>query len=217
MTDASPPSLSDLSRRLIALAETPPFRFRDTPRAQARAYLQNRARIAGYDRDEIAAAEAALGLNLPQALAEFYRLMGRARAGLFAGSDLAPIEALADLTAELPHFVQAGGPPIPKTYICFMTHQGYVAYAMPGTPPGAPRAPDAPVFALIEGEAAPRQAAASLAAYLDAEVRLMEEVHEMQRANGGYYLTLAEGRVRETHPALNDRPRPLDTEDAFLD
>lgn len=213
-------AFADLRDRLIALVDNPPYRFRDTLRAAAIAHSARRSSFFGVADAKIDAAEREMGIKFPGTLRTYFQRMGTEAGDLFRGSDRARLTDLLAFRLEANALVQAcGADPLPETAIVFLFHQGYsfsyqlgVAYGAADTAPD-----DGPVFTYVEGDPAPRQAAPSLMAFLEAEVEQHEEVSRMFHEQGGYYLTISNGQVREQYPALSARPRPLDTADQFVD
>jgi len=205
--------IDGVERRLRHLSDQRPFRFRATRSEDALRYIAQLGRLEGCLLTDVLAAERAMGVLLPRVLVRYFTRLGTARAGLFVGSDVAVPRNLVNFKVAADRIAARGGQePLPRSAVVLLIHQGYSAVFIHGAPQGVSRPMDAPVFNLVEGEA-PRQIAPSLEAWFDKELSLMEEVNGMQRAQGGYFVTLRDGRVTETHPALNARPRPLDTED----
>ncbi len=209
--------IEGLTVRLQDLAARRPFVFHETRRADAEAFLDGMTSFEGCLMSDLARAKRALGFSPPEMLVWFYLRMGRRRGHFFRGSDVASVLQLAGITAEIRAFAREAGTDLPETAVGFMIHQGYAGTYTLGVPSGQLRERDAPVYTILRGEAAPRETAPSLEAFFDAEVKLMEELTVMQRDQGGYYLTVGPAGVREVHPALSERPRPLDVGDRFLD
>ena len=209
-----------VKRRMIAMAENPPYRFRDTWRDVAAQYQKRRSTFAGTSPKGIEAAEAELGLCLSRRLFTYFEEMGEVAGDLFIGSDLAHVSALGEYHLEAEEIVaNLDAAPLPAEALVFLIHQGYqVAYQL-GTPidAGRVRTEDCPVYTFNEGDSAPRLAAPSFKAFVEAEVAMHEEVYRNYFKLGGYYLKVHAGQFQENHPTLNERPRPLDTGDQFLD
>ena len=85
---------------------------------------------------------------------------------------------------------------LPADAVVFLTHQGYQFTFI--QPHGGF---DSPVLNYVETESAPKQIADSFAAFLDAELRLMEENHRRSHENGGYYITVRDRSVSFLYPA----------------
>ncbi len=210
--------LDQICTRLQTVAEARPFRFRDTSRDAARAHLIRRTTFRGCKLTSTLQAEDRLQARLPKALTHFYTRLGEARGEFLMGSDVAWIFALAAFGAEADKlFRESGGAGLPERAITFLFHQGYTAHFVIGSPIGEPRIDDAPVLAVTEGSPEIRQVAPSLLAYFEASLRELEELNEIQLRQGGYYLTLRDGRATQSFPALASGERPVDTEDVFVD
>ena len=76
---------------------------------------------------------------------------------------------------------------------------------------------DSPVFRYVEGRKAFEPCAAGFADYIGAEIDLQEDVHRSLHRRGGYYVTIRDGTISESHPALGEGERPLDHPDRFAD
>ncbi|MCA1620854.1 MAG: SMI1/KNR4 family protein [Acidobacteria bacterium] len=205
--------ITQIRGRLLLLAVSPPFRFVNTYRDEADDYLRRMTEFVGFDEDEVAAANHAVG-PFPGVYEEFLRQMGHARGALFAGSEIEPYRLLLyrHMAEEMmsncgvERFLDADS-------VVFMTHQGY-SFCYFQSPSAS--AFDAPVFQYVECEPAPKQIAPGFAEFLDAEVRLMEENDRMTRESGGYFITVSGGFERRLYPALDEGRRPLDCEDELL-
>lgn len=196
------------------LRENRPFRFLDTTRADAERYLATKARFAGVGAQEIAAAEAALGVTFTDAMRGFFRAFGLAHGQFFTGSDLARIGELARFRQVTEATLAAVEAPValPRAAVVFMMHQGYVFYWQAGE-----GGPDAPVRVLTDGPPWEATESAGLLPMIEAQVSQMEALYRMQIEMGGYWLTVREREIREIHPALSERPRPMEIGDRFLD
>jgi hypothetical protein len=198
--------------RLLLLAVSPPFRFVNTRRDEADDYLRRMTEFVGFDEDEMAAANHAMG-PFPLVYEEFLRQMGHARGALFAGSEIEPRRLL--LYRHMAEEIMSNcgvGRFLDADSVVFMTHQGYsFCYFQAAAP-----AFDAPVFQYVECEDAPKQIAPGFAEFLDAEVGLMEENDRMTRESGGYFITVSGGFERRLYPALDEGRRPLDCDDELL-
>ena len=126
--------------------------------------------------------------------------MGKSRGHLFCGSDVAQpsqFEEFRQFGQELMHETSPSLT-LPNDAIVFLTHQGYnFTYIQPcgGF--------DCAVMNYMETEEAPKQIAESFVAFLDAELRLMEDNHRKSHETGGYYLTVhGKGGTSCEFPAL---------------
>ena len=78
-------------RRLVALAETPEYVFRDTPRHLIEQHQRRLTTFVGYPEAEVAAAEASLGVRFPAVFREYLLAMAKSPGDLFRGSRMAGI------------------------------------------------------------------------------------------------------------------------------
>ena len=195
-------------RRLVTLAETPAYVFRDTPRHLIERHHQRLTSFVGYSEAEVAAAETRLGVRFPDVFREYLREMAKSPGDLFRGSDLASIAEFEQFRADALELMAETDPTLtlPPEAVVFLSHQGYrfeYLLAVGGF--------DGPLLQWIEREREPRQVAAGFADLVDAELRLMESVNSRFREQGGYYLTLyPDGGSSQSHPALASGERPLD-------
>jgi hypothetical protein len=202
-----------IRERLVRLAAERPFRFTETRRVEAEAYLRRMNDFAGFDEDEVAAANHSMG-PFPRVYEEFLRQMGHARGALFAGSDVEPRDLFRHRHVAEEIMSGCGVERfLDEDSVVFMTHQGY-SFCYFQAPSAS--AFDAPVFQYVECEDAPRQVADGFAELLDAEVTLMEENDRATRESGGYLVTVAGGLERRLYPALDEGRRPLDSDDDLL-
>jgi hypothetical protein len=205
-------TMADLARRLVAMVENRPFRFRETRRSDAEAYLRARKEFSGYAEAEIALAEQARGCAFPGTFRAYLSRMGRARGDLFRGSDVTDLERLEEsrrVAIEL--LASSGADPdvLSPDAVVLLVHQGYTFVCIVGSEV------DAPVYQYSEGASAATRVADSFLAFLDAEVQAMERLWKAQRESGGYWVTTNGTYVTETHPARASGERPLDSSDRF--
>lgn len=195
-------------RRLVALAETPEYAFRDTPRHMIEQHYRRLTTFVGYSEPEVAAAESSLGVSFPVVFREYLRGMANSPGDLFRGSHLAGIAEFPQFRADALELLAETDPQLslPPEAVVFLSHQGYTfVYLL------AAGGFDGPPMQWTETERQPRQVAATLADMVDAELRLMESNNAASREQGGYYLTLhPEGGSSQSHPALASGERPLD-------
>ena len=192
--------IEDVKRRLLALAEDPPFRFKQTSRTAAQWYMRRMTTFEGCPPAEIAAAEASLGVQFTDVFRAYLRHMGNARGHLFCGSDIARPSQFAEFRQfgqELMHETSQSLE-LPPDAVVFLTHQGYQFTFV--QPHGGS---DCPVLNYTETRSAPMQIAETFAAFLDAELRLMEENHRRSHETGGHYITVrGDGSTSLLFPAL---------------
>lgn len=206
------PIIAGWKRRLTALAEDPPYVYRDTPRHLIERHHRRLTTFVGYTEAEVAEAEARLGLRFPAVFREFLRQMARSPGDLFRGGDLAGIAEFEQFRADALELLAETDPtlPLPADAVVFLSHQGYTfVYVL------AVGGFDGPPMQWTEGERGPRQVAATFADMVDAELRLMESNHRAYLGQGGYFLTLhPEGGATQSHPALAGGERPLGQQSA---
>jgi SMI1 / KNR4 family (SUKH-1) len=197
----------DVRKRLTAMADDPPFRFMHTPERDAEAYRQRMKTFVGYSEQEVARAEQRLGVVFPTVYRNFLLLMGRHRGELLVGSDVAGLEDFDEFRANAIELMSESGAaePLPPNAVVFLFHQGYsFAYII------ADGMFDSAVHHYTEGDPKASVIAPGFATFLDAELRLAEQVHRQSHEQGGYYLTVDGASVTRTYPALNSGDRPLE-------
>jgi hypothetical protein len=201
--------IADWKRRLVAMAEDPPYVFRDTPRELIEQHQRRLTSFVGYSEAEVAALEDQLGVRLPALFRAYLLEMGKSRGDLFRGSDVAGIRDFERFRAEALALMAETDPglTLPRDAIVLLFNQGYMFVYL-----RAAGGFDCPVLHYMEAEREPRELAATLADMVDAELRQAESHQAMARAQGGYYLTLhPDGGATECHPALSSGDRPLDS------
>jgi hypothetical protein len=200
--------IADWKRRLIAMAEDPPYVFHDTPQELIAAHHRRLTTFVGYSEEEVAGAEGQLGVRFPVVFRAYLREMGRSPGDLFRGSDLADIAGFDRLRdAALALMAETDpGLTLPPDAVVFLFHQGYAFLYL-----RAAGGFDSPVWQYAETESEPEEAAPSFADMVGAELRLMESNQATARERGGYYVTLyPDGGAAQSYPALNSGDRPLD-------
>ncbi len=204
----------DAYLRLAAMADDPPYRFVRTSRRDAEVHRRLKKTFAGCPAVEVAAAERDLGVSFPAVFRAYLAVLGVARGDLFAGSDVAGPSQFSGFKTEAEDILRASDVDrgLPDRATVFLIHQGY-SFDFIIADGGF----DSPVFRYVEGERAWKQCAEGFAAYVEAEIRLAEEVHRTSHAQGGYYVTISGGRVSQTYPAMASGERPLDHPDSFTD
>src|SRR5688572_10147050 len=158
--------IEDVKRRLLALANDPPFRFKQTSRTAAQWYMRRMTTFEGCPQAEIAAIETNLGVEFTEMFRAYLRHMGKARGHLFCGSDIAQpslFEEFRRFGQELMHETSQSLE-LPADAVVFLTHQGY-QFTFVQLRGGF----DCPVLNYMETESAPKQIAESFASFLDAE------------------------------------------------
>jgi hypothetical protein len=198
--------IDDVKRRLLKLANDPPFRFKRTSRTAARWYMNRMSTFEGCSQQEIAAAEARLGSKFTDVFRAYLRQMGKARGHLFGGSNIAKPSQFDEFREFGQELMHETSPllALPADAIVFLSHQGYQFTFI--RPQGDF---DCPVLNYMETEESSKQIAESFAAFLDAEVRLMEANHRKSHEIGGHYITVdGGGGTSFEYPALISGDRP---------
>ena len=205
--------INDIAERLWRLREERPFRFLETTREDAWAYLARRGSCMGMLGRDVNMLKK-LNTKFPRVFVAYLRRMGRERAGLFIGSDAEPYY-MHEYKQQAIEALRAGGVKqfLGRHSVVFLLHQGYSFLYFEG---GNPSQFDSPIYQYIEGEPEPKRIAAGFAELLDAEVRLMEENNRAERAAGGYFITVKGGFVRRVYPAQGQGKLPLEMEDQFI-
>lgn len=197
--------IEDVKRRLLALADDPPFRFKQTSRTAAQWYMRQMTTFEGCSQAEITTVEASLGVQFTDVFRAYLRHMGKARGQLFCGSDIAqPFQFVEfrQFAQELMHETSQSLV-LPLNAVVFLTHQGY-QFTFIQSHGGF----DSPVLNYMETESTPKQIADSFAAFLDAELRSMEENHRKSHETGGHYITVrGDGGTSFLFPALTSGDR----------
>ena len=202
------PIIEDWKRRLVAMADHPPYVFRDTHRSLIDEHHRRLTTFTGFPRAEVGEVESRLGVRFPAVFREFLLQMAKSPGALFAGSDLAGLQDLDRFQADALELLRETDPSLslPPAAVVFLIHQGYAflyVLAVGGF--------DGPPMQWTEMAPEPRPVAATFAEMVDAELRLMEDNDRKFRDQGGYWLTLLPGGgATQSHPALASGERPLD-------
>ena len=203
--------VADWKRRLIALADNPPYVFRDTPDHLIEQHYRRLTTFVGYSDAEISEAEARLRVQFPVVFRTYLREMGKSPGDLFCGSELAGLADFEQFRRDAMELLAETDPALtlPAEAVVFLFHQGYTfMYVL------AEGGFDSPPMHWTETEREPREVAPTFAEMLDAELQLMESNNRASHEQGGYYLTLyPEGGSRQSYPALASGERPLDKEE----
>lgn len=196
--------IADWKRRLIAMAENPPYVFRDTPQHLIDAHRRQLTSFVGFSESAIGDTEARLGVRFPLVFRTYLGAMAESPGDLFRGSDLPAIEQFdefkadaLDLMAETDRALT-----LPPEAIVYLFHQGYTfSYVL------ATGGFDGPAMQWTEAEPEPRQVAETFAEMVGAELCAMERNHATAHEEGGYYMTLyPDGGTSMEFPEAWDRP-----------
>jgi hypothetical protein len=80
--------IGEWKRRLTAMADNPPYIFRDTPPHLIEQHHRRLTTFVGYPEPEVAGAEARLGIRFPAVFRAYLLEMARSPGDLFRGSNL---------------------------------------------------------------------------------------------------------------------------------
>lgn len=200
--------IADVEKRLVRMADDPPFRFVETPPEEAEAYLRRMTTFVGFSEEEVLGAERALGgVCFPAVFRAYLRRMGRARGDLFYGSDLAGLDGFEPFRATAEDLLRSSSVPesLPKDAVVFLFRQGTTCLYLL-----ARGGFDGPVHRYTDGDACVSIASGSFAGLLEAELGLMESNHRAFHERGGYYLRIRDGATNQILPTENSKERPLD-------
>jgi hypothetical protein len=200
--------------RLRHMAEQRPFRFVETKRALAEAYIAQQTQFIGYREDEIRILEDQLSVTFPHVFRAYLRMFGHARGTLFVGSDAEPTSFTIYRTwaTELVAESDAHSAFLTSDAVIFLFHQGYSFCYFHASEEDNPR-----IYSYTEGDADPKGGNGTFVDFLESELALKEKVHRDQLEAGGYFVQVAERSVRMTHPARAENIRPLDFSDRYVD
>jgi hypothetical protein len=223
--------ISEVQRRLTALADDPPYRFVRTPEKLAEAYQQRLKTFVGYSEPEVAQAELKMGVRFPTVFRTYLLSMGKSSGDLFQGSSVAGIEdfeqyrtrasKVLDYSAdhlscsvnwrasleERHHYKSqfAALLTLPDNAIVF-AHNDWCQFCYFV----ADGSFDSPVYGYTECDPAPSLVAPGFAAFLKEELDGKEEYHRKLHERGGYDITI-DGKVRrKIYPAMTSGNRPLE-------
>ena len=213
--------LDDFERRMIALIDDRPFRFRRTRRRDAEAWLQKQRTFRGFVKAELDAIEASLGIRLPAFYRAFAERFGAEGGPLTCGTRFVPPGELVEERAWAVELIEAAincglSPPgtpteLPDDAIVFESHQGYMFFFF-----RAGDDDDPPVWGRVEGDAAPGVAAASLSTHYAQRLEQAEELERNRQQKGGYWVEVhPDGTTSTTYSSHALGRRPTDVGDNF--
>lgn len=199
--------IEDWKRRLVAMADAPPYVFKDTPEHLIERHYSRLTGFDGYSEAEIASVESELGLEFPEFFRCFLLQMGKAPGEMFCGSDFAGLSKLGEFREEAAELMASTGSTLglPSEAVVFLFHQGYAFNFFIGG-----SRPDTPVSVWCEGDIEPAEVCPSFEQFLEDHLRVMEEGHQQLIETGGYYLTLYPQGGKRERPARSRGRRPLD-------
>jgi len=195
-------------RRLVAMAQNPPYVFCDTPQHLIWRFQQRKTTFAGYSEQDVAEAEVELGVEFPMLFRTFLRKMAKAPGALFGGFDLAGIKDFKGFHADALALLAETDPglSLPAKAVVFQFLQGYTFSFILAT-----GGFDGPVMGWMETEKTPAQLAPTFEKMVEAHLRLMESNDRDTRERGGEYLTLyPDGGTKTSIPSIASGERPLD-------
>jgi len=200
-------TITDWKRRLIAMAENPPYAFRDTPQSLIDEYQHRLTTFMGYSEQEVTAAESRLGVQFPQMFRAYLLELGKSRGELYCNSLMAGITEFEQFQADALALITETDPglSLPSDAVVFLLYCGetYVYLQADG-------GFDGPTMQWIEPKRELKQVATTFALMVDAELRSMERIQKVFRDQGGFYLTLhPDGGATQTFPALSKGELPL--------
>ncbi|QDV30838.1 SMI1 / KNR4 family protein [Planctopirus ephydatiae] len=199
-----------IRKRLIAIADNPPYRYVNTSTKDRAVYEANKRSFTGYTEQQIAAAETALNVRFPTVYRSYLRIMGVTHGDLFCGSSVASINDYSDHRKFAEELINESDVKwqLDEKAVVFLEHQGYMfCYFI------ADGSFDSPIHQYFESDESAKQCSAGFAEMLDAEVALAEQNNRNFRESGGYFLTVQDGYVSHNHPARASGVRPLDLAD----
>ena len=202
--------IANWKRRLIALAENPPYVYDDTPQELIDRHVHRLTTFVGYSDAEIATAETRLGVQFPIVFRTFLREMAKSPGDLFRGHGLARLPQFEELKTQALELLAETNDTLtlPQDAVVFLFSQGtwfgYV-HANGGF--------DGPALRWTETEREPRRLAETFAQAVDDALQQSERADDLLREQGGYYLTIhPEGGSTVLFPARCWGHRPLDWE-----
>jgi len=200
--------IADWKRRLIALAENPPYVYEDSPQELIDRHFHRLTTFTGYSEAEIAAAETRLGVHFPIVFRTFLREMAKSPGDLFRGHGLARLPQFEELKTQALELLAETDDTLtlPRDAVVFLFSQGtWFGYIQ------ADGGFDGPALRWIETEREPRLMAETFTQAIDDAIQKAEGADSLHRDNGGYYLTIhPEGGTSMVFPALCWGHRPLD-------
>ena len=205
--------INDIADRIWRLREERAWRFVETTREDAWAYLSGVGVCMGLLGRDVNALQK-LNTKFPRVFVAYLKRMGRERGEFFAGSDAEPY-LMHEYKQRAVGMLKERGVKsfLGRHSVVFLCHQGYSFLYFEG---GDPSRFDSPVYQYIEGEPGPKRISEGFAELLDAELSLMEENNRAERAAGGYFITVKGGSVRRVYPARGGDKTPLEAGDHFI-
>lgn len=199
--------INAIRKRLIAIANNPPYRYIDTSAKDRAAYETRKRSFTGYADEEIVAVETSLGVRFPAVYRAYLRIMGITHGDLFRGSNVASINDYKEHRTFAQDLIEEEDVDwqLDDKAVVFLEHQGYTFYYFI-----ADGGFDSAIFQYVEGDEAAEQCSSGFAEMIDAEVTLAEQNNQRSHESGGYFLTVQDGYVSESHPARASGIRPID-------
>jgi hypothetical protein len=208
-------AILDIQKRLIAMVDNPPYRFKKTSRQAAEAYQRKLKIFEGYSEHEVAEAEQKHKTRFPKDFRDYLLIMGKRQGDLFRGSDVAGIDDFEKYFSDALELIEEAKTDflLPDNAVVFLFHQGYTFLYLI-----ADGGISSQIFQYVdvEGHRKPTKVADSFLAMVDSEVQAMESLHSEQHLHGGYYHILQGNGRKMEFPARSSGIRPLDGPDEFI-
>ena len=208
------PLFTAVKVRLQRMVETRNYFFKQTTRADAKKYLDQRRWFVGMLESEVAALELVLKYQFPADFRAYLLEFGQNCGELFGrGQDINPKELL--------EYQKWGRALLEKNGITsfvhpntvfFEFHQGYACSFFHPNEDG-----HAVVYQYMEGNPAPKKAFVSFTAMLGAELKNLEQIHADLNKGSGYFVIIKEERIQMQYPRLSSGIVPREIGDQFLD
>ena len=114
-------------RRLVAMADKPPYVYRNTPRHLMEEHYRRLTTFVGFSEPQVAAAEARLGVRFPMVFRRYLLEMAESPGALFCGSRLAGVESFELFRTDALELMSETEPTLalPPEAVVFLSLQGY--------------------------------------------------------------------------------------------
>lgn len=199
--------IADVQRRLVVMADDPPYIFRDTPSSLIQQEYDRLTHFKGFSEAEVCEIEAQLHGSLPALFRRYLCEMGRSPGDLFVGSEFIRPSGFVSFRDRALRMIRRKDPnaTLSARAFVFLIHQGYTFLSI-----DAAEGDDGPVDQYSERQAEVQQIAPTFAQLVNSELKLMERTHQASHENGGSYHTLFDGGGASWSPAADASYRTLD-------
>ena len=206
--------IESVRQRLVQLADNRPYRYKNTTAAARDAYEASKRTFVGFSESEISDCESKLHVRFPAIYRAFLNTMGRKHGDLFCGSDFATLEQLTEHREFAEKLMSENDATweLESNAVVFMEHQGYTFCFFDSS-----NGQDAPVYQYVEGDPSPTKRTDGFLQFVIAEIELMEHNNVQMHETGGYFVTIEDGYVSQSHPALASGVRPIELPDEIID